>query len=64
MYGTIAKPYDFESYVSLHQLDDMDEPEKTNYCNNAFIIAGCIMVSTIIYGLIFYIVYFVYTLKD
>uniref|UniRef100_A0A6C0LBA3 Uncharacterized protein n=1 Tax=viral metagenome TaxID=1070528 RepID=A0A6C0LBA3_9ZZZZ len=60
MYGTIAKPSDFESYVSLNQLDNLDEPEKSEYCINACNIAGCILVSTIIYGLFFYLVYYVF----
>ena len=60
MYGTIAKQSEFdEEYVSLNQLDNIDEPEKPNYYKVACIIAGCILVSTIIYGGIFYNVYFV-----
>jgi len=60
MYGTIAKPSDFEAYVSLNQLDDIDEPEENNYCSNARNIVGCILVSTTIYGLFFYLVYYVF----
>jgi len=60
MYGTIVKPSDFESYVSLNQLDEIDEPEKPNYYKVACIIAGCVLVSTIIYGGIFYLVYYVF----
>ena len=60
MYGTIAKQSDFdEEYVSLNQLDNIDEPEKPNYYKVAFIIAGCVSVSTIIYGGIFYLIYYV-----
>jgi len=58
MYGTIEKPSNFESYVSLNQLDNIDEPEKTDYCNNARNITGCILVSTTIYGVVFYLVYY------
>jgi hypothetical protein len=58
MYGTIAKPSAFDEYVSLNQLDDIDEPEENRYCSNAVNIAGCVLVSTIIYGGIFYLVYY------
>ena len=60
MYGTIAKSSDFESYVSLHQLDSIDEPEKSEYCINARNIAGCVLVFTSIYGVVFYLVYYVF----
>ena len=60
MYGTIAKPSDFDEYVSLNQLDSIDEPKKTDYCINARNIAGCILVSTTIYGVIFYLLYYVF----
>jgi hypothetical protein len=60
MYGTIEKPSNFESYVSLNQLDNLDEPEKSEYCINAHNIAGCVLVSTTIYGVFFYLVYYVF----
>jgi hypothetical protein len=60
MYGTIAKTADFESYVSLNQLDSIDEPEKSEYCINARNIAGCVLVFTSIYGVVFYLVYYVF----
>ena len=55
MYGTIAKTSDFESYVSLNQLDSIDEPEKSDYCINARNIACCVLMFTTIYGVIFYL---------
>jgi hypothetical protein len=55
MYGTIAKPSAFESYVSLNQLDDIDDPEENNYCINARNIVGCVLIFTTIYGFVFYI---------
>ena len=58
MYGTIAKPCDFESYVSLNQLDDIDEPEENRYCSSAVNIAGCIFMFTTIYGFVFYLLYY------
>jgi hypothetical protein len=61
MYGTIAKTSDFESYVSLHQLDSIDEPEKTDYCINARNIAGCVLAITSIYGVVFYLLRFTTT---
>jgi len=60
MYGTIAKPSDFESYVSLNQLYYIDEPEKTDYCSNACNIAGCVLMFTSIYGVVFYLLYYVF----
>jgi len=60
MYGTIDKPSVFEAYVSLHQLDDIDEPEKSEYCINAHNIAGCVLMFTSIYGVVFYLVYYVF----
>ena len=59
MYGTIAKPSVFEEYVSLNQLDDIEETEKNTYYNNGCNVAACVLVSTSIYGVIFYIVYYV-----
>ena len=58
MYGTIDKPSVFEAYVSLNQLEDIDEPEITDYCNNAFNIAGCVLAITSIYAVVFYLVYY------
>jgi hypothetical protein len=60
MYGTITKPSDFEEYVSLNQLDSIDEPEKSEYCINARNIAGCVLVYTTFYGIIFYILYYIF----
>ena len=60
MYGTIEKPSNFESYVSLNQLNDIDEPEKSDYCINARNIAGCVFMFTSIYGVVFYLVYYVF----
>ena len=61
MYGTIDKPSVFEAYVSLNQLTDIDEEENTNYCNNAFNIAGCVLAVTSVYGLVFYLLFFTTT---
>jgi hypothetical protein len=60
MYGTIAKPSVFEEYVSLNQLDDIEEPENTIYYTNGCNVAACVLVSTSIYGVIFYIAYYVF----
>ena len=57
MYGSVTKPSDFEEYVSLHQLESIDEPEKSDYCTNAWKIAGCVLLT--IYGFIYYIVFYV-----
>jgi hypothetical protein len=58
MYGTIAKLSAFDEYVSLNQLDDIDEPEKTDYCSNACNIAGCSLMFTTIYGFVCYLLYY------
>jgi len=60
MYGTIAKPSAFHEYVSLNQLDDIDEPEENRYFSSAVNIAGCIFMFTTIYGFVFYLVYYVF----
>jgi hypothetical protein len=44
----------------VNQLDNLDEPEKSEYCINAHNIAGCVLVSTTIYGVFFYLVYYVF----
>jgi hypothetical protein len=55
MYGAITKnPSDFEEYVSLHQLDDIDKQEENSYCNNARNIGGCVLVFTSICSIIFF----------
>jgi len=59
MYGTIKQSHFEEEYVSLNQLDNIDEPENTNYYTNGCNVAACVLVSTSIYGVIFYIVYYV-----
>jgi len=58
MYGTIDKPSVFEAYVSLNQLDYIDEPEENNYCSNARNIVGCVLAVTSAYGLVFYLLYY------
>ena len=56
MYGATTTFTDFEEYVSLHQLNDMDkEQEKIGYCN----VAGCVLVFTTVYGVIVYLVFYV-----
>ena len=60
MYGTIINPIDFdEEYISLRQLDDIDDYETNNYYINSSNIAGCILVCTTIYGIAFYLIYYV-----
>lgn len=44
----------------VNQLDSIDEPEKSDYCINARNIAGCVLVFTSIYGVVFYLVYYVF----
>jgi len=59
MYGAITKNPDFyEEYVSLNQLDTLDEPEKLGYCHNACNISVCILVFASFYGAIFYLVFY------
>lgn len=59
MYGTVKQSQFDEEYVSLNHLNDIDEPEKIDYCTNAFNVAGCCLACTTVYGVIFYILYYV-----
>ena len=54
MYGTIAKPSNFEDeYVSLNPIEDIENDNVENK-NVYYNIAGCIFVFVTIYGIVFY----------